>query len=151
SRPSSKGTQAIGTAAAGAGAGTSQAKARPICVGSTPGCFSTIQAAVDAAKDGERITIASGTYAGGITVDVSVKIVGAGADKTIISGGGPVITIGSFGASTEPTVSISGVTITGGVTHASSPSSSAAAAGDDDRRSRPEEPLADIRFSPSRR
>ena len=59
--------------------------------------------------------IAPGTYAGGVTVDVSVAIVGAGARSTIIKGGGPVLTIGVAGAASEPTVSIAGVTITGGV------------------------------------
>ena len=59
--------------------------------------------------------IAPGRFAGGVTVDVSVAIVGAGAGSTIIKGGGPVLTIGVFGAATEPTVSITGVTITGGV------------------------------------
>src|SRR5262249_53114377 len=34
---------------------------------------------------------------------------------TTISGGGPVISIGTFGASSEPTVQISGVTVSGGV------------------------------------
>src|SRR5262245_58508012 len=110
---------AMGTATAGASAATFQAKAKSICVGSTPGCFSTIQAAVNAAQDGDTITIAPGIYSGGITVDVSVKIVGAGAGKTIISGGGPVITIGQIFAASEPTVSIDGVTITGGVTRSS--------------------------------
>jgi len=87
-----------------------------LCVGSKPACYTTIQAAVDAAHDGDTVSIASGRFAGGITVDVSISIVGAGAGATIIKGGGPVLTIGVFGASTEPTVSIAGVTITGGVT-----------------------------------
>src|SRR5262249_34585775 len=39
---------------------------------------------------------------------------GAGAGVTIISGGGPVLTVGHDSASPEPTVSIAGVTITGG-------------------------------------
>src|SRR5262245_36671015 len=88
-----------------------------VCVGFTPGCFATIQAAVDAAHGGDTITIAPGTYAGGITIDVSVDVHGAGAAKTTIEGGGPVVTIGAEQASTEPTVSLSGVTITGGVNH----------------------------------
>jgi hypothetical protein len=92
--------------------------ATTLCVGG-PGCYSTLQAAVDAAHDGDTITIAAGTYAGGVTIDVSVNLVGAGADQTVISGGGPVLTIGTFGASNEPTVSIDGVTITGGVTRSS--------------------------------
>ena len=37
----------------------------------------------------------------------------------MIRGGGPVLTIGAYGAAAEPTVSISGVTITGGVARSS--------------------------------
>ena len=54
------------------------ALAANLCVGGGPGCFSTLQAAVSAAHDGDTITIAPGRYAGGVTIDVSVKIVGAG-------------------------------------------------------------------------
>jgi hypothetical protein len=46
---------------------------------------------------------------------VSIKLVGAGAGATFISGGGPVITIGVVNAPSEPTVSIAAVTITRGV------------------------------------
>jgi hypothetical protein len=81
------------------------------------GCpYSQIADALAAAQSGDTIQVAAGTYRGGFTVGVSVKIMGAGAGSTVISGGGPVITIGSFGATTEPTVSIDAVTITGGVT-----------------------------------
>jgi hypothetical protein len=86
-----------------------------LCVGGSQGCFSTLQAAIDAAHDGDRITIAPGTFAGGVTVDVSVDIRGAGAGATTIAGGGPVLTLGKEFAPSEPTISISGVTITGGV------------------------------------
>ena len=95
------------------------ASAGRLCVGSGPGCYATIQAAVDAAHDGDTIAVEPGTFAGAITIDVSIKLAGAGAGRTIISGGGPVLTIGEFGAATEPTVSIEGVTITGGVTRSS--------------------------------
>ena len=95
------------------------ALAASLCVGSQPGCFATLQAAVGAARNGDTITIAPGTYAGGVTIDVSVKITGAGAGSTVLRGGGSVLTICVFGASTEPTVSISGVTITGGVARSS--------------------------------
>jgi hypothetical protein len=95
------------------------ALAANLCVGGAPGCFSTLQAAVSAAHDGGTITIAPGRYAGGVMIDVSVKIVGAGAGSTVIRGGGSVLTIGAYGASAEPTVSISGVTITGGVARSS--------------------------------
>jgi hypothetical protein len=95
------------------------ALAANLCVGGGPGCFSTLQAAVSAAHDGGTITIAPGRYAGGVRIDLSVKIVGAGAGSTVIRGGGSVLTIGAYGASAEPTVSISGVTITGGVARSS--------------------------------
>ncbi len=101
-----------------AASGSLARAATVLCVGG-PGCYSTLQAAVDAAHDGDTITIAPGTYAGGVTIDVSVKLAGAGADQTVISGGGPVLTIGTFGASSEPTVSVEGVTITGGLTRSS--------------------------------
>jgi hypothetical protein len=93
----------------------SASAADTLCVGG-PGCYSTLQKAVNAAHDGDTITIAPGTYAGGVTIDVSVRIVGAGASQTAISGGGPVITIGVAGAASEPTVTIDGVTVRGGVT-----------------------------------
>lgn len=95
------------------------ALAASLCVASKPGCFATLQAAVNAARNGDTITIAPGTYAGGVTIDVSVTIAGAGAGSTVIRGGGPVLTIGTYGASAEPTVSITGVTITGGVARSS--------------------------------
>ena len=91
------------------------------CVGG-PHCYTSIQAAVDAAADGDTVAVGRGTFAGGVTITKSVALTGAGANATTIRGGGPVLTIGTFGAATEPTVSISGVTITGGVT-ASSPES----------------------------
>lgn len=107
----------IAAAAAATGSGTAAAATLTVC---PSGCaFSQVAAAVAAAKDGDTISIAPGTYAGGFTIDVSVKLAGAGPGRTIISGGGPVITIGQIFAASEPTVSIDGVTITGGVTRTS--------------------------------
>jgi hypothetical protein len=84
------------------------------------GCpYTQLAPALAAADNGDTIRIGPGTYDGGVTIDVSVKLLGAGAGRTIVSGGGPVLTIGEFGASTEPTVSIEGVTITGGSTRSS--------------------------------
>jgi hypothetical protein len=53
------------------------------------------------------------------TAAAFVGLAGAGAQRTTIRGGGPVLTIGTIFAQTEPTVSISGVTITGGATSTS--------------------------------
>jgi hypothetical protein len=85
------------------------------------GCtYSQIGPAVAAAGGGDVVSIGPGRYAGGFTIDHSLSLVGAGARETTISGGGPVITVGKFGAKTEPTVALRDLTITGGVT-ASSP------------------------------
>jgi hypothetical protein len=103
--------------------------AGPVVAGPTPdstlkvcpsGCpYSEIAPALAVAKSGDTIKLAAGTYAGGVTIAASVKLVGAGSASTILRGGGPVLTIGTYGASSEPTVSIQGVTITGGVTRSS--------------------------------
>jgi hypothetical protein len=104
-------------AAAAITAGQASAATLTVC---PSGCaFTQIAPALAAAKNGDTIQVAAGTYNGGFTVDKSLKLVGAGAASTIISGGGPVLTIGQAFAASEPTVSISGVTITGGVTHSS--------------------------------
>ena len=105
----------IGAAGVAFSASTAAAAPRTLCVGSKPGCFLTIQPAVNAAHDGDTIAIAPGTYPGGVTIDVSVTVVGAGAASTIIKGGGPVLTLGVPGAPNPPTISITGVTVTGGV------------------------------------
>src|SRR3954469_71139 len=106
---------ATATLLAAAGPGTASARG-DVCVGAEAGCFATVQAAVDAARAGGTIRLRPGTFAGGVIVDKSVTIDGSGARETVIAGGGPVVTIGEFGAAEEPTVSISGVTITGGRT-----------------------------------
>src|SRR3954470_11161898 len=68
--------------------------AADLCVGG-PHCFATVQAALDAAAGGDVIRIAPGTYAGGITITKDVSLVGADAHAVRISGGGPVVTVGS--------------------------------------------------------
>jgi hypothetical protein len=84
-----------------------------LCVGGPKlGCSPTIQAAIDAAHDGDTIQIGPGAFAGGVTVNRSVSLVGVSAGATRIEGGGPVITIGDGTA--DLTVSISRVTIAGG-------------------------------------
>ncbi len=88
------------------------------CVGDPP-CFDTVQQAVNATHDGGVIRIGPGTFAGGVTIDKSVKVIGSRASKTIIKGSGPVLTIGEAFASREPKVTISKVKITGGRTTSS--------------------------------
>jgi hypothetical protein len=84
------------------------------------GCaFNQIAPAVAGAKNGDTVKVAAGAYAGGFTIDTSIKLVGAGARTTIIHGGGPGVTVGVFGAPREPAVLIDGVTITGGITRSS--------------------------------
>jgi hypothetical protein len=85
-----------------------------LCVGG-PGCFATIQGAVAAAQNGDTIRIGVGSFAGGVTIDKSVSLMGVSAAATRIVGGGPVVTIGKWLAPDPPTVSITGVTITGGL------------------------------------
>jgi hypothetical protein len=94
-------------AASGATAATT------LCVGG-PGCYSTLQAALNAAGDGDTIRLGPGTFAGGVTILHSVNLIGVDAHASKISGGGPVVTIGSN--ANAPTVTIENLTITGGVT-----------------------------------
>src|SRR5215212_7187914 len=96
-------------------AGIGSAGAQSSVVG--PG--ESIQKAIDAAHDGDVIRIEQGTFAGGVAIDKSVKVIGSGASKTIIKGGGPVLTIGEAFAPREPKVTISKVKITGGHTTSS--------------------------------
>jgi hypothetical protein len=84
-----------------------------LCVGG-PHCFTTIQAALNASHDGDTIQIGAGTFAGGVTILHSVTLVGVEQHITRISGGGPVVTIGS--TTSAPTVTLENLTITGGVT-----------------------------------
>jgi hypothetical protein len=107
------------TAAGGLALVAQPALAATLCVGSSYACYTTIQAAVNAAHDGDTIIIGPGSFAGGVTITKSIQLQGAGAASTVIHGGGSVLTIGAFGAPIEPTVSISGVTITGGVARSS--------------------------------
>jgi hypothetical protein len=89
------------------------------CVGKPHGCHATLQAALDAAGDGDTIRIKAGTHAGGATVTKSVTLAGAGQHATTLSGGGPVLAIGTFGDETPPTVTVRDLTITGGRTNTS--------------------------------
>ena len=106
-------------AAGGLALAAEPAQAAALCVGSGGGCYPTIQAAVNAAHAGDTITIGTGTFAGGVTITKSLSLHGSGAASTVIRGGDHVLTIGAYGAASEPTVSISGVTVTGGLARSS--------------------------------
>ena len=107
---------AIASSAAIAAATAAPAPAESLCVGRGADCFAKIQAAVDAAHDGDVILVGPGSFSGGITIDKSLSLVGARAGATTIRGGGPVLTIGVLGAATEPTVAIRRVRLTDGLT-----------------------------------
>ena len=92
------------------GAAARPASAATLCVGPQAGCFPQIQPAVNAAHDGDTIAISAGTFIGGITIDKSVRLQGAGATRTTIDGGGPVVTIFRATAPDGLSVSIDGVT-----------------------------------------
>jgi nitrous oxidase accessory protein NosD len=114
---------------AGASSAARSAPAASLCVGAKPGCFSTVQAAVDSARDGDTIQIRPGMFQGGITIDKSVRLVGVSAATTTITGGGPVVTVGRFDGNNEDlTVGLSRLTITGGLND-SQPSTAVVAGG----------------------
>lgn len=102
---------------ASASAPRAEAATLSVCPRGCP--YSQIAPAIAVASSGDTIQIGKGTYSGGLTINLDVKLVGAGVGATIIKGGNTVLTIGAFGATTEPTVSIYGVTITGGIARSS--------------------------------
>lgn len=86
------------------------------CVGHRTGCYASLAGALSAAHSGDTIHLLRGTYRGGVTIEKSVRLVGAGARRTAIRGGGPVLTITNETGSRRH-VSISNLTISGGVAH----------------------------------
>ena len=79
-------------------------------------CYDTLAEALDASEAGDTVRLSAGTFTGGVTIDHSVRLVGAGSARTTIKGGGPVITVTSTKAQ-RPAVLISRLTVTGGVSH----------------------------------
>ncbi len=76
--------------------------------------YSTICCAVEAAKPGDTITLAAGTYYENIQINKSIKIVGTGSDDTIIDGSqaGSVFVVGNKQKNID--VILSGMAIKGG-------------------------------------
>lgn len=74
----------------------------------------TIQAAVDQAKDGDTIKVASGRYPANVRVDKSVSIVGAGPNETLVDGSNAdsVFIVGHNNSNVN--VTLSNMTIQGG-------------------------------------
>lgn len=106
------GMLAVAATAGGGGIGYAAPGAKPPTV-CAKGCqYASIQAAVDAAPEGATITVGPGVYAGGVTIERSVTLVGAGARRTVIAGspGANVV------EAVTGDVALQGFTIAGGAT-----------------------------------
>jgi hypothetical protein len=79
-------------------------------------CFPTLELALAATHDGSVVRLGAGTFAGDVTIAHDIELAGAGRRRTVIRGGGPVLTVAASG---RPAVSIHDLTISGGVTTAS--------------------------------
>jgi hypothetical protein len=77
------------------------------------GARTTLQARLARARAGDTIRLGPGIFAGPVTIAADVTVQGAGAGRTVIRGGGPVITIGS--STGAPTVTLADLSVTGGV------------------------------------
>ena len=94
---------------ASASAGSPQA-----CVsGHSQRCFPSLAEAVAHTVNGDLVTLGAGTYAGGVTITKSIRVVGAGEDQTVVSGGGPVVTIKAT-SKLRPTVEMTDLSVSGG-------------------------------------
>jgi hypothetical protein len=91
------------------------ARATTPCIAVSSQCYASLPDALAAAEDGEVVRVPAGTFPGGVRITTSITLVGAGAEKTILAGGGPVLTIGTLDADSQPTVTVTGVTLTGGM------------------------------------
>jgi hypothetical protein len=89
------------------------------------GGVENIQAAVDAASDGDTILLKKGTYYENVVINKSVTLIGFGPGNTIISGdtsrdiieGGVINITKPLLHSSGPNVTLNGMTITGGNAH----------------------------------
>jgi hypothetical protein len=85
------------------------------CIRIAAHCYASLPEALAAAQDGDTVRVPPGTFPGGVRITKSITLLGAGAERTVLAGGGPVLTIGTAGAATQPTVTIGSLTLTGGV------------------------------------
>jgi len=92
------------------GSGSVLAAKTPLTVCASGCGYTSIQDAITAAASGATIQIGAGTFDGGLVINQSVTLAGAGASQTTIQrqDGGTVVTISAG------TVTIKGVTITAG-------------------------------------
>ncbi|HMV51399.1 MAG TPA: hypothetical protein PKD31_26900, partial [Blastocatellia bacterium] len=67
---------------------TVSARAATLCVnpGGTGGCLASIQAAINAAANGDTINVVAGTYTEDFVINKSVALIGAGASATRLLG-----------------------------------------------------------------
>ena len=80
--------------------------------GSGPGNYTTIQAAVNAAADGDTVYVYAGTYHENVVISHSLQLIGAIGSTPIIDGGGHGYTVRVEGTMAAAiTVNISGFTI----------------------------------------
>lgn len=92
---------------------TAGASARTICAGG-PRCPRGLQKAIDVAHPGDTVRIAAGTFRGDIHVNKSVRLQGVDDSRTIVAGGGPVLTIGRYLGVDPPTVTVADLAVEGG-------------------------------------
>lgn len=95
----------------------SQTTTRCVNPSGTGGCFSSIQAAVNAASSGDTIQVAAGTYSEHVSFGNNLTITGAGAGSTIVDGSNS----GTVFTTPGGTVAISNLTVQHGSASASQP------------------------------
>ena len=109
-------TSAVMMIAPSAAPAVGAAEAPPLaCVsGHLDRCFGSLEEAVKRTVNGDVVRLAAGTYDGPVTITKSIRVVGAGEGRTIIDGGGPVLTVQAT-STYRPVVELIDLTITGGV------------------------------------
>jgi hypothetical protein len=103
------------TLASGAAATTGTvAKPLNVCTDASR-CYTSIQAAIDAADDGDTVKVAAGIYLGNLAISKNISLVGAGSSLTTISVARPEVCCIRYRTmliETGATVTVRGVTVT---------------------------------------